>query len=185
LTITNSGAATFDQIGITGALTQTNAATGLSTFADTVSVGSATLRGTDFTVNSSVDAGGAVAVTNSGTFTLSSADDITAAGGFSTSGDASLANNITTTNTALTIGGNLTLGNDTDIILSTGAGAGDLSVAEGGTINGNAGAGDESLILNAGTGAVALGDVFGAAGAANACCRPYFIDCYEFRSSGI
>jgi hypothetical protein len=166
LTITDSGAATFDKLGITGALTQTNAATGLTTFADTVGVGSATLRGTDFVVNSSIDAAGAVAVTNSGTFTLSATDDIVAAGGFSTTGNASLANNITTTNTALTIGGNLTLGNDTDITLSTGVGAGNLSVT--GTTNGDATANDESLILNAGTGTVALGDVFGAGGAANA-----------------
>ncbi|MBI5898860.1 MAG: filamentous hemagglutinin N-terminal domain-containing protein [Rhodocyclales bacterium] len=54
LTISNSGAANFNgAINITGALTQTNAATGTTTFANTVSVGSADLKGVAYALNNS------------------------------------------------------------------------------------------------------------------------------------
>src|SRR5204862_246650 len=115
---------------LTGALSQTNAASGATTFADTVAVGSATLRGTTFDVQNSFTtaAGGALAVTNSGLFTKEATGAITAPGGFSTSGDVSLANDVTTTNTALSIGGALTLAQGAAVTLSTQAvaGAGDL-----------------------------------------------------------
>src|SRR5262249_48901910 len=71
VTVTHAGATNFNgAVAITGALTQTNAATGATTFAGTVSVGSATLRGTTFDVQNGLTATGAVAVTNSGLFTL-------------------------------------------------------------------------------------------------------------------
>jgi len=79
VTVTDAGVTNFNgAIAITGALTQTNAATGATTFGNTVSVGSATLRGTSFDVQNSLTSTGAIAVTNSGTFTKGATGAITA-----------------------------------------------------------------------------------------------------------
>ena len=155
VTLTRAGTTNFNgAIAITGALTQTNAATGATTFSNTVSVGSATLRGTAYSVNNSFAStgGGAVAVTNSGVFTKGATGAITAPGGFSTSGNVSLANNITTTNTTLSIGGTLAIADAASVALSTqgAAGAGNITVT--GATNGAAGTTGETLALNAGTG---------------------------------
>ena len=155
LTVTNSGTANFNgAIDITGAFTQTNAATGATTFADTVSVGSATLKGTTFEVQNSLTSTGAVAVTNSGTFTKWATGAITTPGGFSTSGNANLANNVTTTNNTLSVGGTLKVADGRSVTLSTQgvAGAGDITITGNtdGTMDGSA----ETLILNSGTGSL-------------------------------
>ena len=65
LTIVNSGVITFDEIDISGDLTQTNAATGNTLFGDKVSLSTANLKGTNFTF---------------GDFTSASAVDIAASG---------------------------------------------------------------------------------------------------------
>lgn len=99
----NSGAANFNgTVTITGSLTQTNAATGTTTFANTVSVGSANLRGTNYGVNNTFTATGAVSVVNSGVFTTSPAGLITAPGGFTQTGggSSSLGANVTTAGSA-------------------------------------------------------------------------------------
>ncbi|MBS0603790.1 MAG: filamentous hemagglutinin N-terminal domain-containing protein, partial [Verrucomicrobia bacterium] len=156
LTVTNSAALNFNStVNITGALTQTNAATGATTFDNTVSVGSATLRGTTFAVNNSMTSTGAIAVTNSGLLTKSATGNIVAAGGFSTTGAVNLASNITTTNTALSIGGALTIAEAAAPTLTSGSGT--LTVT--GTMDGTAGGVAESLTLNALGGIVNLGTV--------------------------
>ena len=162
LTITNSAALLFSStINITGALTQTNAATGTTTFSNTVAVASATLKGVAFAVNNSFTAAaaGAVAVTNSGVFTLSATGAIVAPGGFSTSGAATIGNNITTTNTTLSIGGNLILSASAMPTLAAGSGA----ITITGTTDGTNGGAVETLAVNTTgavtfTGAVGTGD---------------------------
>ena len=70
-----------------------------------------------------------------------------------------LANNITTTNTNITIGGNLDIADTQDVILQTGGG----SLTISGTTIGDAGPGNETFTIDAGTGTVSVGDIFGAA----------------------
>ena len=83
LTISNAAQTDFNgAVNIAGALTQTNAATGSTTFASTVSVGTATLRGTAYSVESSFASTGAIEVINSGIFTKGATGAITAGGGF-------------------------------------------------------------------------------------------------------
>jgi len=159
VTVTNSGALSFGStLNITGALTQTNAATGLTTFTGAVSVGSATLRGTDFAVNNSFTSSGAIDITNSGTVTKNATGTISTTtattGTFSTTGNVTTAANITTNASNIGIGGNLVLSQGTNLTLSTGVGAGNLTVT--GTTNGTAGGADETFALEAGTGNLTL-----------------------------
>jgi hypothetical protein len=169
VTVTNAGITNFNgPIAISGALVQTNAATGATTFANTVNVGSASLQGTTFDVNNSFTATGAVNVANSGLFSKNATGAIVAPGGFSTTGNVSLANNVTTTNTPLSIGGTLTIAENVDLTLSTQGAAGAGAITITGPTNGTAVGGDETLTLNAGTGAINVGGLFGAANAANA-----------------
>ena len=152
-------------------MTQTNAATGATTFSNTVSVGSATLRGTAYSVNNSFAStgGGAVAVTNSGVFTKGATGAITAPGGFSTSGNVSLANNITTTNTDLAMGGNLVIAQGASVTLSTQGAPGVGNITVTGTTSGTTGGTAETLTLTAGTGNVNFnGAVSGSATPADA-----------------
>ncbi|MDK9703258.1 MAG: filamentous hemagglutinin N-terminal domain-containing protein, partial [Sulfuritalea sp.] len=59
VTITNAAATSFNNtVNLAGALTQSNAATGTTTFANTVSVGSASLKGTAYAINNSFASGG-------------------------------------------------------------------------------------------------------------------------------
>ncbi|MEI8221356.1 MAG: hypothetical protein WCH91_12050 [bacterium] len=160
VTITNAAATNFNNtVNITGALTQTNAATGTTTFGNTVAVGSADLKGVAFDVNNSFASGGATSFTNSGTLTKSSTGNITSTGAFSTTGNVNLASNITTTSTDLTIGGNLVIAEGRAPTLSTGAGLGNITIT--GTTNGTAAGVAESLTVLAGTGNVTFTGVVG------------------------
>jgi hypothetical protein len=161
LTITNSAALTFgDSLRVTGALTQTNPATGPTIFDGPVTVGSATLHGTDFAINDSFTANlGAIAITNTGIVTKNDTGIISTTtagtGTITTSGALTTSANITTNGSNIEIGGNLVLGQDTDLTLSTGgAAAGSITIT--GTTNGTAGAGPETITLIAGTGNVTL-----------------------------
>ncbi len=159
LTIGTSNTLGFDAaLVVTGALTQTNAATGTTTFSSTVSVGSADLKGVAYSVNNSFAATGSITVANSGLFTKEATGVITAATGFSATGAVSLANNITTTNSNLSIGGSLTLAPSANITLSTGAGAGDVTVT-GAVIASTAGG--EIFTVTAGTGGLTLSSTVG------------------------
>ncbi|HVZ62967.1 MAG TPA: autotransporter-associated beta strand repeat-containing protein, partial [Lacunisphaera sp.] len=88
LTITNAGTTLFSgTLDLANALTQTNAATGTTTFANTVSVGSADLKGVAYNLNNSFASAGTTSFTNSGTLTKNSTGNITSTGAFSTTGD--------------------------------------------------------------------------------------------------
>jgi hypothetical protein len=157
LTFTNSGALNFNStLSLTGALTQTNAATGSTTFSNTVSIGSAALNGTTFAMNNSWASTGATSITNSGLITKNSTGIINAAGGFSTTGALNLASNITTTNSSISIGGTLTLAEASTPTLSSGSG----SITLLGTVDGTAGGVSENLTLTS-TGAVSLSQALG------------------------
>ena len=69
LTITSSEALTFgSSLNVTGALTQSAAATGTTTFNGAVTIGSGTLRGTDININNSFTVtSGNLSIANSGT----------------------------------------------------------------------------------------------------------------------
>ncbi|MDZ7736350.1 MAG: hypothetical protein U5P41_09780 [Gammaproteobacteria bacterium] len=158
LTITDSAAASFGAIDLTGALTQTNPATGTTTFNGAVSVDSATLRGTDFDVlDGFTTTAGTLSVTNSSLFTKNATGSINAAGGFSTTGDASLASDVSTTDSALSLGGTLTVADN--ITLSTDAGTG-ADIQFDGAVDAIS-AGVEDLILTAGSGSITFSDVVG------------------------
>jgi len=157
LTITYSVALTFSStLNITGNLTQSIAATGTTTFSNTVNVGSATLRGTNYSVNNSFTATGAVGVTNSGTFTKGATGAITAPTGFSTTGAVNLANNISTTNSLISIGAALTIAEAASPTLSSGSDGVTITGATDGTAGGSA----ESLTIDA-TGAVTFNSTVG------------------------
>jgi hypothetical protein len=165
VSVTNAGATNFNSsVNITGALTQTNDATGTTTFANTVSVGSAVLKGADYSINNSFASAGATSISNTGTVTKGATGAITSTGTFNVTGNVNLANNISTTGTNLTIGGNLGIAEGVSLTLSTGAASGG-NVSIGGTVDGTAGGGSEALTLQAGTGTV---NVAGALGAVSA-----------------
>jgi filamentous hemagglutinin family protein len=122
LVITNSAALTFTgAVNLGNALTQTNRATGITTFGGAVAVDSATLLGAAYAVNNAFTSVGAVTVNNTGIFTLSAVGAITANGGFTTTGNVTLHNNVTTANNVLTIGGNLILGANAQLAAGNGA----------------------------------------------------------------
>ncbi|MEN6426748.1 MAG: filamentous hemagglutinin N-terminal domain-containing protein [Phycisphaerales bacterium] len=73
ITVASSDTATFGEIDITGALTQTAAATGATTFSDAVSVGSASLQGTTFEFDSTLTTAGDSDLTASGAVTFGGA----------------------------------------------------------------------------------------------------------------
>jgi filamentous hemagglutinin family protein len=86
VSVSSSGAATFGGMDITGVFTQTNAATGTTTFAGPVRVGSASLQGTSFDFADSVTTAGNMSVTATGAVAFGGAvtlggDLVTAAGG--------------------------------------------------------------------------------------------------------
>jgi hypothetical protein len=132
---------TFNSVNLAGSLIQTSG-TGTTLFSDTVTVGQANLT------TSGVDIRGSFA----------------AAAGLSVTGDVSLGANLTTTNADIFISGSLSLKNSSDIALTTTGG--DIQVD--GVTQGSDGTGSESLTLSAGTGAVALGGLYGANLAGNA-----------------
>lgn len=120
VTITNSGAANFDKIGITGNFTQTNAATGTTTFEDTVNVNNATLRGTVFDVQqtfTSILNTNLASVTTSATF-----QEVVNMGSLTTSAGGYAVSFLSGTNGTSNIGGSTTFNNTGLVTLGDEAG---------------------------------------------------------------
>ncbi len=130
----------------TGSLTSGNALTGTFTATGRLTVGSLDLAGVDFDVTQGFASAGTTTFANAGLFALAGQHS-TSTGAFAATGDADLAVNITTTDSDLFIGGTLALSGN--VALSTGAGAGDITVV--GAIDGA-----RTLALAAGTGAIDL-----------------------------
>ncbi|MFN3239035.1 MAG: beta strand repeat-containing protein, partial [Pseudomonadales bacterium] len=133
VTLINSGAFSVEQIAITGALTQQNAATGATTLNDEVSVGSAALSGTSFTLNS-VDSSGDFTIAATGATTLNGnvqAANITLGGSNVVTNGMSASGNLTVNAT-----GDITqLGETISVAGNTTLTAGDDLVQQGGSLN--------------------------------------------------
>ncbi|SMN11052.1 Alkaline phosphatase [uncultured Candidatus Thioglobus sp.] len=140
-----------------------------STLNGAIDVVSADITATTIDLNNTLMSTEAVEITNSGLFATSSGAPssgarITANGGFSASGDVRLADNIITANTAISISGSLQIADNEDVMLSTGTNGGRIGID--GMIDGTAGGGDESLLLESG-GAISgvdntrIGDITG------------------------
>ncbi|MFT7137809.1 MAG: hypothetical protein ACI9B8_000221, partial [Sulfitobacter sp.] len=93
--VTNSGAINFGQIAITGSLSQTNAATGNATFNEAVSLGTATLRGTNVSFNDFISTG-AVNIVASGNVTQQDGTKLTTAGNLVLSASSLVLNDLET-----------------------------------------------------------------------------------------
>lgn len=137
------------------------AGTGLTTFSSTVSAigGGIDLNGQDFTFSNTVNSasGGVFSVTNAGTLTIGPSAAITATGGLvqDGAGAVSLGANITTTGDAVSFSGPVTLTDTVSDLVTIDTTSGPSpaggNVAFGSTVNA-AGAGGQSLTVNAGTG---------------------------------
>jgi hypothetical protein len=141
LTISNgSGNVIFD--GITG---------------NTLALGTVGITGNSVTINKAFNSG-AMTVTNAGLFTTSGEADINASGGFTQNGvgSNSLAGDITTVNSNISFAKAVVLTDD--VVMSTGAGAGNISFTQ--TIDGTTPA-TETLTLTAGTGNVVFTGLVG------------------------
>ena len=164
LSITNAKDVHFvGDLNLANALTQ-SAGSGTTTFDGIVNVGSASLAGTAFALNTDFVSGGATSIAHSGLLSKNNVGNITSAGAFSSTdtggtGTASLGANITTTNA----NADISLGNTTltqSVALNTSNG--NIST---GTLDGTS-AYSQNLDLTAGTGNISFtGVVGGAAGA--------------------
>jgi hypothetical protein len=166
ISITNSNVNSFATIDIAGILTQTNPATGSTTFTQHVALSDANLAGTTFSVQNGIAATGEVSVNNSGIFTLANGvgGGIDTTNGFSATGDVNASNDITAVAGDISINGDLTIGQAQDLLFQTVTGS--ISIA--GTTLGTEFGLNEKLSLDSGTGTIQLGDVLGTAGGADA-----------------
>jgi hypothetical protein len=121
VTVTNSSTVSFGKIDITGALNQSNAATGNTTFNGTTGVGSASLKGTNFSFNGFTSAG-AVTIAASGSVTQQSGTKFTSTGNLNVSANSLTFSDLVTggqvdfnidNDAVVTHAGNLTLDVDT------------------------------------------------------------------------
>jgi hypothetical protein len=160
LVIENAFDATLGDLAITGTLTQL-AGSGTTTFGGVSEVGSLDMTGTNFAVNGDLAVGG----TTSFTGDLTTTAPIVSSGIFTNTGNAILGANVTTDNSNLSITGNLGISEGSTVVISTGTGAGNITV--GGTTNGTAGGVGENLTLLGGTGNIVLTGAVGGVSALN------------------
>jgi hypothetical protein len=132
VTLVNTGTFSVEQIAITGALTQQNAATGATTLNDVVNVGSAALSGTSFTVNN-VDSAGEFTITATGATTLNGSVQAT---NIALSGTNVVTNGMTASgNLSVNATGDITqLGETISVAGNTTLTAGDDLIQQGGTL---------------------------------------------------
>lgn len=133
LTVTNSGAVTFNKIDIAGSLVQSNAATGNTVFGDVASLSSADLKGTNVTF-SDFTSSGAVSVAASGLVTQNSGTKLTSAGMLSITASGTTFSDLAASTVSLNVTNDVSLTNTGNLALSGSVGR-NLTLENQGSVN--------------------------------------------------
>ncbi len=163
LTFTASHALTLSEVGITGALRQTTAATGTTTLGGVVHAGSVALRGVDLLIAAPLEASTTLSSDHSGLLTTLAGATLSAATGITLQGDVLAAADLSTQGGDLLVKGDFTLAEGRALRLESNGGRLTLN----GAVAGSSGGVAEQLTLDSGSGALTLAAVSGAAGVAD------------------